>query len=179
MMRLAVHWLLATMVLMSGPVIGQTAEVQSQAACSGPGTYAPEQAERWTAGSTTAMGITGDIVVSKTQIQFEKKSNGVAAPHRNINKTDKREGGRSLRVRCVTLYAIETPPADYIAAGSSICGPDMPTGKPPELPLYLALGLEEDGKSLGIAAYGVGSGPILLSSAKGELCGTFGYFRNE
>lgn len=146
-------------------------------ACTDATAYIPKSDETWIAGSTTAMAITGNILISKTQIRF---GNGVTAQLRylgNIKQDSAKKYPIFRDVGCVAIYAVDPPLTDEMISGNRLCGFHASAGQPPDAALYLAAGVSDGGKWLTLAPYSKGEEEILHSSLSGQLCGTFGFFR--
>ena len=155
-----------------------TAAAEPVTNCTAPSVYVPESKEAWTAGSTTAMSIPGDIEFSKDSIQF---GNGVTARLRFIGRIEESTVAKYpvfLRVHCVALYEVDPPVTADMLSGNRICGFHKSTGEKAEPLLYLAAGISSD-NWLELAAYSSGSEYILQSSIPGRLCGTYGFFRKK
>lgn len=137
--------------------------------CADASAYKPVAEETWVAGSTTAMAITGDIVVTQDKIRFANGATASLHHLANIKKGLEDEAGTFFRIQCVGLYAVDPPFTGTLLLDNTMCGAQ-------EL-RYVTFGLEDSADELGMAAYTGGAEPILLSSVTGALCGTFKYFR--
>lgn len=124
-----------------------------------PGLAAPG-VERWTATSTTAMGITGDIALSPTRLIAAGKvfPLAFAAEVTNFATNQGLQAARILRVT--------RPISPILRNGNKLCGAPV---------RWIALYRSDYGKSLNLAAF---TGAAQPSGETGtDLCGTFLYSR--
>lgn len=116
--------------------------------------------ERWTATSTTAMGITGDIALSPTRLVAAGKAFplSVAADVTNFGTNQGPQAARILRVT--------RPINPVLRNGNKLCGAPV---------RWIAVYRSDHGKSLNMAVF---TGGLQPSSETGsDLCGTFLYSR--
>lgn len=121
---------------------------------------AASKVERWTATSSTAMGITGDIALSPTRLVAAGKafSLAVAADITNFATSEGPQAARILRV---------TRPINLILKnGNKLCGTAV---------RWIAVYRSDHGKSLNMVAF---TGKLRPNGEMGsDLCGTFLYTR--
>lgn len=116
--------------------------------------------ERWTAASTTAIGITGDITLSPTRLTAAGRTFplAVAADVKDFTSNTGMQAARILRV---------THPSDPILKnGNTLCGAPV---------RWIAVYRSDGGKSLNLSAFTGGRQPT--GETGSNLCGTFLYTR--
>lgn len=116
--------------------------------------------ERWTATSTTAIGITGDIALSPTRLVAAGKvfRLAVAADVTNFATNEGPQAARILRVI--------RPINPVLRNGNKLCGAPV---------RWIAVYRSDHGKSLNMAAFIGGAQPS--GETGSDLCGTFLYSR--
>lgn len=124
-----------------------------------PGMAAPG-VERWTAISTTAMGITGDIALSPTRLLAAGKAFSLAVVA-DVTEFATNEGPQAARILRVTR-----PINPVLKNGNKLC--DAPVR-------WIAVYRSDHGKNLNMAAFTGARQPN--GETGSNLCGTFLYAR--
>lgn len=126
----------------------------------------------WIAASTTAMGITGDVVLTPTTITFDGRVTFhwrylsqvmLAKPHPEWGTMPD-----------FSLYEILDPRPEYIRKGSGLCGSTY-FGDDPSAARYIAVGIEQDRDDDRMLLL-VFESPGPPDIEKDEMCGGLGYF---
>jgi hypothetical protein len=130
----------------------------------------------WSAGTRTAMGITGDARLTPTSITFDHR---VTLKLRYLWEIAIPESAVQDKIRQFSLFEILDPKPQPIVNGNEFCGhPDGANALP--LVRYLAVGLKQDNDLdwLLIYPYASERPPTDLSQAEGECYG-LGYVRER
>jgi hypothetical protein len=126
----------------------------------------------WIAGSTTAMGITGDLRMTPDSITFDRR---ITYKLRFIEeKVSKQPETYWKDIPSFSLYEVIDPRPQTILRGNSLCGSlDKPASA-----RYLAIGQDTVSERLTVIAYETKTPPADISLHIKGTCGSFGYFLN-
>jgi len=121
---------------------------------------APPRTERWSATSSTAMGITGDITLSPTVLTAAGKRFPLAVAE------DVKDFGSDTGPQAARILRVTSPINPVLKNGNKLC-----TGQVRWIAVYRS----DSGKSLNLSAF---SGTNQPTSETGpDVCGTFLYSR--
>jgi hypothetical protein len=130
---------------------------------------------KWTAASTTAMSITGDITITPTSISFAHKTFKIRLV-REIDKAHLDDAGRIADAGdsppSARLYRIQIPRTTILLNENTMCGPN-------DAKWMLAV---YEKKAISLAFFSGETEPNLdyqSVAVSHDLCGTYGYFARD
>lgn len=124
----------------------------------------------WIAGSTTAMGVTGDMRMTPDSITFDGR---VTYKLRFVAEiVPQQPESRSRDIPSYSLYQVANPQPRAIRQRTGLCG----NINKPEAVYYLAIGYDAESQTLHVMAFGGKTQPADINYSVKGVCGGYGYF---